>query len=194
MKISPHYLTRKNVILFIVGLFTLLLITSYYFYVAKGRAFGWAPVKQPASSPRTAQSSPVTKTTSGASAQNTPSPPNATTSTPTSGQSSATTPSAPAAKTAVATTITSVQQNEHSLRVDTTINTSTNAGTCTLTLTGPPAHPLTETSNVQENGTTSSCVGFDIPIAQLSPGEWQIALSFENDSHTGTASRTVVVH
>jgi hypothetical protein len=125
---------------------------------------------------------------------NTPSPPNATTSTSPSGQSSATTPSAPAAKTAVATTITSVQQNEHSLRVDTTLNTSTNAGTCTLTLTGPPAHPLTETSNVQANGTTSSCVGFDIPIAQLSPGEWQINLSFENDSHTGTAFRTVVVH
>lgn len=61
------------------------------------------------------------------------------------------------------------------------------SGTCKLTLSAEGAKDYTaEAPIVQAGGTTSSCDGFDIPVAELSASsKWNISVALSSDNKTG---------
>lgn len=70
--------------------------------------------------------------------------------------------------------------------------TSVSSGQCTLTLTRTDT-TKTYTSSVVLAGTYYTCEGFDIPIKDLSPGQWQIGLTVVSGDQTGKVSQTTEV-
>lgn len=95
-------------------------------------------------------------------------------------------------KSTVGVSITASNQNGNTYQIRSQIDTPTDAGTCTLTLTKGSAS-VTKTAGVQALAKVSTCKGFDIPTDELSPGVWQMTLHFENDTLTGSTSGTITV-
>lgn len=89
-------------------------------------------------------------------------------------------------------TITASGQNGNIVQIRTLISAITNTGTCTLTLT-KQGQTITKTSAVQSMPSSATCQGFDVPVNELNPGIWQIAITFNNDTMTGTANGSVSV-
>lgn len=102
------------------------------------------------------------------------------------------TPQADGKKSTVEVSITANDQNGNIYQIRSQIDTPTNDGTCTLTLTKESSN-VTKTAGVQALAKVSTCKGFDIPTSELSPGVWQMALNFENDTLTGSTSGTITV-
>lgn len=65
-------------------------------------------------------------------------------------------------------------------------------GTCTLTLSNDN-DTKTYTSAIIWTGTYYSCEGFDVPMSDLSPGEWKLELVASNDTFSGTTTKTITV-
>jgi hypothetical protein len=84
-------------------------------------------------------------------------------------------------KAKVDITISSANQNGNVFQIRTVIGVVTSSGTCTLTLSRSGQTTVTKTAEVQATASVSTCKGFDIPIAELSPGAWEANLHFEND-------------
>ncbi len=95
-------------------------------------------------------------------------------------------------KSIVNVAITSVDQDKTSLRVSSLISTIDNSGTCTLTLTKGSTKVVKEVG-VQALPSSSTCKGFTIPVSELSTGKWQLTLTFENASLTGTADQSIEI-
>lgn len=68
-------------------------------------------------------------------------------------------------------------------------------GTCTLTLTKGSATPITLTSGIQAENSSSTCQGFDVSISGhgMTSGTWNIALSFTSGTLQGSTSDTVLI-
>jgi len=90
-------------------------------------------------------------------------------------------------------TITAANQNGSTFQVRTVIDTVTNSGTCTLTMSQAGSTTVTRSANVQPLATTSTCQGFDIPVSSLASGDWNLTVSFSNDSLVGSASKKVTI-
>jgi hypothetical protein len=88
--------------------------------------------------------------------------------------------------------ITASAQNGSTYQVRTLVGTVTSTGTCTLTLTRGAAS-VVKTAGLQATANSSTCRGFDVPVSELYPGEWQLNISFENDQLTGSASKTIEI-
>jgi hypothetical protein len=89
--------------------------------------------------------------------------------------------------------ITNTSQSNGTLHIGTLISATTASGTCTLTLTSGTKKPVTKTAAVQALPSNATCKGFDIPVSELVPGNWQAALHFENDTLTGDTTRGIVI-
>lgn len=89
--------------------------------------------------------------------------------------------------------ITSANQTEDTIQIRSLISTLTSEGTCTLTLT-KGASVITKTVGVQALPSHSTCKGFDIPVSELSTGQWQLTLNFENNTLKGSVSQSVTVN
>ena len=96
-------------------------------------------------------------------------------------------------KKSVHAEITAANQDESSLHVRTLIQTVASSGTCTLVMTGPQNKSYTATAAIQPLPSSSTCKGFDIPLAKLSPGAWTIEVSFNNDELTASANKEVTI-
>lgn len=96
------------------------------------------------------------------------------------------------ANSTVSVSITSASQNGATLQVRTLVGTVLSSGECTLRLTKSGA-TVTRTAGVQALASASTCQGFDVPISELSPGEWKLNVSYKNNDLTGTAERTVAI-
>lgn len=83
-------------------------------------------------------------------------------------------------------------QNNGTLHISTLISATTENGTCTLTLTSG-TKTVTKTAAVQALPSNATCKGFDIPVSELAPGNWQAALHFENNTFTGDTTRGIVI-
>lgn len=95
-------------------------------------------------------------------------------------------------KASVAVTLSSANQNDGVLQVRAMIGVLTNEGTCSLTLT-KSGKTVTRTAGVQPLSNSTTCKGFDIPVAELSSGQWNAKIDFENSTATGTTTSTVKV-
>lgn len=87
---------------------------------------------------------------------------------------------------------TAVNQYEDTVQIRAEISELVNSGTCTLTLTKGDA-TITKTANTQASASISTCQGFDIPVSELSPGEWNIHLTVTNNNNKGHATTTLTV-
>lgn len=95
-------------------------------------------------------------------------------------------------KSTVDVTITAKNKNGSLLQIRSLIGTISSSGTCTLTLSKGSA-VITKTAGIQPQASESTCKGFDVPLGELSTGNWQINLRFENDSLQGTAEGSVAI-
>lgn len=93
----------------------------------------------------------------------------------------------------VAMRVTSAHQSADSYSIRTLIQYVTSSGNCILTATNGVGDTYTETSGVQALPSSSTCTGFDIPVSTLSQGEWQITITFKNDSVQGSTSTEITV-
>lgn len=67
-----------------------------------------------------------------------------------------------------------------------------NQGSCSLTLS-KGGTTITKTSGVQPLPKSSTCQGFNIPVNEMSPGEWNIDLKVEINNQTVSAKGKVAV-
>ena len=68
----------------------------------------------------------------------------------------------------------------------------TNGGTCNLSLSQGSINK-NYSAEVINLGTYYGCKGFDIPVSDISDGEWQLTLKVSNDSVSGEANQKVVI-
>ena len=191
MKIKTPKSKKKTLVIgiIIVALTAGLLII--YLYPMKGTLFGWSPIKSSvpgvnldAPTDEQKQAGENTKDASLNSPEEqkpnntneTPTPP-----TPTQGS-----------KSTVGLTITAVNQNPPSLQIRSEIGAVTSEGTCTLTLT-KGTKTITKTAEIQALPRISTCKGFDIPLSELSSGQWNVALHFENNTLTADTTKQITV-
>lgn len=72
-----------------------------------------------------------------------------------------------------------------SLRIRVTISQIVTSGSCTLTLTADSSKTTTKTAVIIQNPSSATCKGFDIPISELSKGEWNIQVTIQADGKSG---------
>ena len=95
-------------------------------------------------------------------------------------------------KSNVGVTMTASAQNGPTYQMRFQIDSPTTDGTCTLTLT-KDSSTITKTAGVQALAKISTCQGFDIPVSELSPGQWNVNLSYESSTLTGSTTSTITV-
>ena len=89
-------------------------------------------------------------------------------------------------------TITASSQNGSVYQVRTLISIVAREGTCTLTMTRG-TETVTNSSGVQAGPSSSTCQGFDVPVEELSPGNWEITIGFSNQTYQVKTSRMVTI-
>jgi len=99
----------------------------------------------------------------------------------------------PDTHTSVGVEITSANQNGNTLQIRTLVQLVTNDGTCTITLTKEGSDSIKKSATIQAATTYSICQGFNISTSDMTPGVWNIALAFENSSHSGSTTSTVEI-
>lgn len=89
--------------------------------------------------------------------------------------------------------ITAANQVDGQLLVRSMIDTISNDGVCTLTLQKSDGTIVTKTAGVQASASSSTCKGFDVPLSELSSGEWRITVTYKSDILEGAAGHTVTI-
>lgn len=90
-------------------------------------------------------------------------------------------------------TITSAGIHGDLLQIRAVVNGAiSNDGVCDLTLTGPSG-TIEKTAKTYALASYSTCQGFDINRAELSPGSWTIDLTVIIDGETATAKSEVII-
>lgn len=166
---------------------------SYYVYGLNGTLFGWTSRSK--SSSGSYDTNPPTDEQRKAGEQtkkNTQS-----SSSSDSKTTGSDTPPAPTAqpgnnKKNVDITTTHTGKNGTTYQLRFQIDTPTDNGTCTLTLTQGSAVVI-KTAGVQAQAKISTCKGFDIPTGELTSGIWRFTLKFENDSLIGNTSGNITI-
>ena len=67
----------------------------------------------------------------------------------------------------------------------TTINQVVVSGNCTATLTNG-SKTVTKSSSIAQNPSSSTCEGFDIPLAELGSGNWNISIEARDNNNRST--------
>ena len=84
--------------------------------------------------------------------------------------------------------------SEGNLVIRTTINNDGSVGNCKLTLTKQSSgQTITKKSTIITNPHTSTCQGFDIPVAELSSGVWDISILVTSAERRGVLSSSVTI-
>lgn len=73
-----------------------------------------------------------------------------------------------------------------------TIDQMVNGGTCQLSLASS-TKTVTKTVGIVQNPSSSSCAGFDVPIAELSPGQWIIEIRVSSEEKSMNLKEMVKV-
>lgn len=89
-------------------------------------------------------------------------------------------------------TITAANQNGSLLQIRTLIDTLSNDGVCELTLS-QGTKVVVKSAGIQALSNSSTCKGFDVPVSELSSGDWKLSLKVTIGTQTSTATKTVPV-
>lgn len=96
-------------------------------------------------------------------------------------------------KKSVEMSVTSINQNNSDLQIRILISTLTNSGSCNLELSKEGYDKISLVSEVQPLSNTSTCKGFNIPLSNLSSGDWNLVINFENESLTSKIAQIINV-
>lgn len=96
-------------------------------------------------------------------------------------------------KSTVEVDITAANQNGSTFQIRSLISALDNGGTCTLSLTRSGYSTVTKTASVQNLSNSSTCAGFDIPVSELTSGDWNAILSYSSSTLQGSSSQTITV-
>jgi len=173
-------ITAGVVILLIAGALT-------YVYAFNGNLFGWTAPRTTTTGntsidygpPTSEQKKSGTQTKSG-STNSSDTPP-------------APTPITGSTKKTVQVTITAANQNGSTLQIRTLIGAVEDTGTCALTLTRTGQTTVTKTAGTQALASTSTCKGFDVPTSELSTGAWQVLITYDSSTLTGSATKVITL-
>lgn len=89
-------------------------------------------------------------------------------------------------------TVTYSSVSANNVVIRTAIDQALGSGTCRLTLTNG-AQVVTRASNIAPNPSSSTCEGFDVAIAELSGGKWNISIEISSGGKTGVLTGSVDV-
>lgn len=192
MKLQRTNKTKRTAILtasavLIIGIFA----TVYYLYGLKGSLFGWSayPKTSTIYSPPTSDQTKNGQQIKNQSIQNNQAKP---------GSSGSDQPPDPttqsSGKSVVEMSITAANQTDTALQIRSLISTVDASGICTLTLKADiGSSVITRTAGTQALSSTSTCKGFDIPTTELSPGNWQITISYETANLMGSVTKSIII-
>jgi hypothetical protein len=189
----PKKSYKKNIAVGIAAaLLLVVLALMTYVYGFNGSVLGW-PQHHQASPINTSSTDPKAPTESQIKAGNnikqnsvSNSPPSSNTKMGVSNDQPPSPTPNPGSKSTVSLAITSTNQNDVTMQIRSIIYSIQNTGTCTLTLTKLNNPTITMTAGVQALPSSSTCKGFDVPLSQLSKGQWTANLDFSNDTVTGS--------
>lgn len=77
-----------------------------------------------------------------------------------------------------------------SLTIRNTINQLVDTGSCKLTLTSG-SRTVTRSVEIIQNPSSSTCAGFDVPVAELGQGQWSIQIDITSGGKQATLKDTV---
>lgn len=77
-----------------------------------------------------------------------------------------------------------------SLTIRNTINQLVDTGSCKLTLTSG-SRTVTRSVEIIQNPSSSTCAGFDVPVAELGQGQWSIQIDITSGDKQATLKDTV---
>ncbi len=77
-----------------------------------------------------------------------------------------------------------------SLTIRNTVNQLVNTGSCKLTLTSG-SRTVTRSVEIIQNPSSSTCAGFDVPVAELGQGQWSIQIDITSGDKQATLKDTV---
>lgn len=89
-------------------------------------------------------------------------------------------------------TITAANQNGSRLQIRTLIDQIWSQGECRLTLTKDGAS-VSRSAAVQALPDGATCAGFDIPVSELAPGDWQLSVTAIDNEKNITATQTITI-
>lgn len=98
------------------------------------------------------------------------------------------------AKSTVSVEITAANQSGNTVYIRTLIQSLASSGSCTLNITGSAGKTYSATAKTQTGPSTSTCMGFDVPVSALSAGIWSIAINYEDSVSKGSASKEITVN
>ena len=94
---------------------------------------------------------------------------------------------------AINVTFTALNQVEGQVQIRTLIDAVSSDGNCTLTLT-KSGTTVTKQSGIQAGPNTSTCMGFNIPVSELSPGTWTVSANVVIGTQKGNATKDFTVN
>lgn len=139
------------------------------------------------SEPNTAR--PATATPKGNSGTMTPSTVNSSTNESVKNPTSTTTPT-----NDLSVLITSKSQNTQTLQIRAEINKLLATGTCSITLTQGPSTVKPNPVAIQNLASTATCQGFDVPLSDLKPGDWNFVLQVVSGEKTASVTDKVTIN
>ncbi|MGE5327868.1 MAG: hypothetical protein ACM3KH_00885 [Thiobacillus sp.] len=89
--------------------------------------------------------------------------------------------------------ITYVRQEDGLLKIGTIIDYVTNDGSCVLTLSNGQ-NSIQKTVNITALPSSSACNGFEVPVIELSKGDWDITIDIQASSKTAQLTQKVTVN
>ncbi|NTU72760.1 hypothetical protein HGB07_01125 [Candidatus Roizmanbacteria bacterium] len=89
--------------------------------------------------------------------------------------------------------VTSSNQTDSYLQIRTQINRIESNGTCSLIMTKDSSNSIYRTVNTQALASTSTCMGFNIPLSDLSPGQWKVHLVYTGSLSSGFVDNIIEV-
>lgn len=89
--------------------------------------------------------------------------------------------------------ITAANQNGSTLMVRALIQTVESGGTCTLKMERNGHKTTTLTAPAQPSSSSTTCQGFNVDVAPLAAGEWDLVVEYSSKAKKGKASQKVVL-
>lgn len=102
------------------------------------------------------------------------------------------TPGADNSSDSLSVSFSTINQNENGLQIRVMIQEVFTDGTCVVTLTHED-QVVTKTASIYPMASVSTCKGFEIPIAELSAGTWNIEATVTNHDRSGQAITTTEI-
>ena len=88
--------------------------------------------------------------------------------------------------------LTFTEVSDENLHIRNEISSYLSSGSCVLELSSG-AKIVTRSTQIIPSASTSTCMGFDIPISELSPGEWSIKINISGDDKNGVITGEIKI-